>query len=146
MRFQIGVSLKILTSQAPLAVAANLTDVSKANDVADLVASHGRADLLDSSDTLMSQSNVGVSEVKVGAANTRVRYLDEDVVRAKLPSDGLADRDIALSAAVGIKGNLCAHFEVCGMMCGLYKRVVDEGGKSEVWRCLNDLSDAVLVD
>lgn len=102
--------MRVLTSQALHAVTANLSDVSKSNDIANLEAGDIGAELLDSSNTLVSQSDVGVSEVKICAANTGMCHLDEDIVGAELSVDSLANGDIALSSAVDVKGNLAAHF------------------------------------
>ena len=73
----------------------------------------------------MSESEIGVSVVKVGAANTRVCNLDEDIVGPELSSDSLANGDLALGSAIGIKGNLSAHFGYGDAMCGV---CVKEGG------------------
>jgi hypothetical protein len=87
-----------------------LADVTKSNDIASLEAAHSGADLLDSADSLVSESDIGMSEVKVGAAYTGVGHLDENIVRAELSGDSLANWDIAFSAAVDVEGNLAAHF------------------------------------
>lgn len=58
----------------------------------------------------MSKSDIGVSEVKICAANTGVCHLDEDIVGAECSVNSLANGGIALSAAVDVKGNLAAHF------------------------------------
>lgn len=100
-----------LTSQAFHAVTANLANIAKSSDITDLEVLNGRADLLDDSDALVSESNIGVSVVKVGAAEAGVGHLKENIVRAKFSGNSLANGGLALSTAEDFKGNLAAHID-----------------------------------
>lgn len=72
----------------------------------------------------MSESNVGVSEVEVGAANAGVGHLKENIIGAKFSGNSLANRGLALSTAVDVEGNLAAHSDCVGVVLYKVERLV----------------------